>query len=183
MNGKRLLLTVMMLPLVMGSCALLGQSIRAPEVNLADIRLEDITVFESTFTVMLRVQNRNPVALPLTGAELDLSLNGTKLLSALSDSRESIPAMGSMVIPVKAHVSNLKVIPFLAGILREVQSEQGLQKVDYGLKGLVHLQRGFFSLPSLSFSNSGELSLATVQKLHDSLLPQGAGQVLKGLQL
>ena len=175
MAGKRLWIAAGLLPLVLVSCAYLGLSLQAPEVNLTDIRLEDVTVFESTFTVFLRVQNRNSVDLPLTGAELDLALNGAKMLSALSNSQETIPAMGSRVIPVTAHVSNLAAIPFLANILREAQSEQGLRKVDYDLKGLVHLKRGFFSLPSLSFSSRGELSLATVQKLHNGLLPMGKG--------
>ena len=159
--------------LVFSSCAHFGMGYSPPEVTLASIMVEDATLFETTFKVRLRVVNKNPDPLQVVGSEGDIYLEGTKLITVVSGQQVQVPGFGSEVIEATAHASNLKIVPFLAKIIIQLQSGQAMEDVDYKASGVVHLAGGSFLTGRVPFKTTGMLPLSAVQNLHKGLLEPG----------
>lgn len=158
------------------SCAHLGGGLKPPEVTLSDIMVEDVTLFETTIKVRMRVVNKNPQPLEIVGAEGDIHLNNSKMMTVVSGDSKSIPGFGSDVIEATAHASNLKMIPFLAGIISQLQAGEKLKDVDYKASGIIHLAGGGFLSGRVPFKSAGELPMSTVQRLHKGLVnPKKSG--------
>lgn len=133
---------------VLGACAAM-QPLEAPHVTLSDLRVVDVTLFEQTYGLTLRVQNPNPVALPITGMSFRLDINGAELGRGVSDRAVTVPAYGEATLEIKL-VSNLaRVIDQIRGF--ESGQAQGLR---YRLAGRIHLASRVGTLP---FDYRGEL--------------------------
>ncbi len=159
------------------SCAHMGMGSSPPEVTLSDIQVEDVTLFETTFTVQLRVVNKNPTPIELVGSEASIFLDNSKMLTVVSGDAKSIPGFGSEVIEAEAHASNLKVIPFLARIVSRLQAGEDLKDVDYKANGILHLAGGGMLSGRLPFKAVGQLPMTTIQRLHRGLVRPSRGNV------
>ncbi|MBI9076955.1 MAG: LEA type 2 family protein [Desulfatibacillum sp.] len=155
------------------SCAHFGLGYKAPEVTLASIMVEDATLFETTFKVQLRVVNKNPDPLDVVGSEGDIYLEGSKLITMVSGDAKSVPGFGSEIIEATAIASNLKMVPFLAKIIIQLQSGEAMKDVDYKASGVVHLAGGSFLTGRVPFKTSGMLPLSAVRNLHKGLVEPG----------
>jgi LEA14-like dessication related protein len=159
------LVSVGLLPVIVASCAWLRAGAPNCEVSLADVRLESISPFESTFTVYLRVTNKNRRPLSIAGAECELFLEKIKVVSAVSSRAATIPGLDSAVIEASAHASNFSIIPLLDRLIQKAQSGQGFNNLAYEVTGNVHLENAGLFTGKLPFHGAGDLPLSTLMNL------------------
>ena len=134
--------------ILLGGCAAV-QSLEAPHVSLTDLRILDTTLFEQRFALKIRVQNPNPVALPITGMNFQLAINDVELGRGVSDQAVTVPAYGETVFEVNL-VSNLAR---LVNQIRALESDKS-QSLRYRLAGGISVENRLGKLP---FDYQGEI--------------------------
>jgi len=129
--------------------------VESPKVHFVGIQLQDISGFESTFRVDLRVINGNPVPLAIEGISCDLTVNEKRFASGVSGEHWKIPAYGTEIVSVTLYSSMLAVFK---GILTMEKKDT----VDYVMAGKVQIGGG--ARPSIiPFRISGILDAASLR--------------------
>jgi hypothetical protein len=85
---------------LLAGCAGLGQLDKPPRVTLAGLEPVQVELLEQRFVAVLRVQNPNPVALPIDGLEYTLAINGSDFAEGVSSQRITVPAYGEKTLEV-----------------------------------------------------------------------------------
>ena len=95
-------MTLLLAALAMNGCATMrdGAAIQEPIVTLAGLRVRDVQLFEQRYTVVLRVQNPNPVELPIRGMSYQMLLNKVELGRGASPQSVVIPPYGESLVEV-----------------------------------------------------------------------------------
>lgn len=124
--------SVFLLALVfmLGGCTSIG--LEPPDLHLADLQLNEITVLESSGTVALRIVNSNPEPLEVDGLAITLRLNGRKIGKVLSSERMEIPRLATATIDGELHVSHLAVLTLVQEIMES-------ESMDYSLDGKLYI--------------------------------------------
>ncbi|MBW1989080.1 MAG: LEA type 2 family protein [Deltaproteobacteria bacterium] len=164
------------------SCAAVGIGKRTPEILLSDIEVDQSTLFETSFTLYLRVLNRGTEEVVLNGAECDFYLERTRMLVGLMDQQEVIPPRGSVLVPIYAYASNVDMVPYLDGVIQRVQGRKGPRKVYYRLKGVLFREGGFMT-GDLEFDQRGQIALEGINKLHENLKEMKDGMQVTNRQM
>jgi LEA14-like dessication related protein len=97
-------------------CAALQSSLEPPHVTLTDLRILDMTLFEQRYGVKIRVQNPNPIALPITGMNFQLDVNDAELGRGVSDQTVTVPAHGEAVLEIKLTSNLVRIIDQIRGL-------------------------------------------------------------------
>jgi LEA14-like dessication related protein len=141
-------LATLFFAVILSACAMM-QPLEAPHVTLVDLRILDMTLFEQSYGLKLRVQNPNPVELPITGINFQLDLNDTELGRGVGAKPVTVPAYGEAIVEIKL-VSNL------ARILDQIRGlESGkAQSLRYRLAGDLRVAGRVGKLP---FDYQGEI--------------------------
>jgi LEA14-like dessication related protein len=105
-----------------------------PEVTLVNVRFEDLTLFESSGRLTVRVANENNEPVLVDGGVYNLYLNGMKVGKALSDAQFEIPRLSSTTAEVDVFINNLALATRIKQII-----DAGT--VEYRLKGKFFLDR------------------------------------------
>ncbi len=105
-----------------------------PDVTLVNIRAIEMTIFETTLEVQLRVSNPNPEPLALEGASFKLYLDGKKVGSGMTPEKIEVPRLESAVLRATVHINNASALLRMKGILAE-------REVTYGLRGKLFVTR------------------------------------------
>jgi LEA14-like dessication related protein len=132
------------------ACATVPRDIEPPKINIANIALKDVAVFEQRFDVQLRIQNPNDQELGINGLRFDIELNDKEFGSGMSGQQVTVPRFGSEVVTVE-------VITSLSSFLRQFQDRNtsGVGTLRYGLKGTAFVESpSRFKLP---FDEKGEV--------------------------
>jgi len=104
-----------------------------PAVTLAGVEPTEVTMFETTVQVKLRVSNPNPEPLTLEGASFKLRLVGQKIGQGLSSETVVIDRLDSTLLDVTFHVNNAVALLQLKEILEQ-------EAVDYGIRAVLYTQ-------------------------------------------
>ena len=128
------------------------ESFTPPDVTLVDVKLEDLTVFETSGTFTVRLSNENPDPLAVDGAVYKLYLGGRKVGRALSDARVEVPRLGSTVYEVDVYINNVALVARLLTL----GQEKGL---DYTIKGKLYVERPY-GLRRMRFSRDGRIDFS-----------------------
>ena len=130
-------------------CAGMGD-LEPLSVNLANISLQDATLLEQRYRLQLRIQNPNPVELPIEGLSYEVEINGKPFAKGLSNRAVTVPRYGSELIEVEGTST-------LFDVLRQlVELQKGQAKtVQYHLKGKLGLRSG----SRVPFDYQGEIEL------------------------
>jgi LEA14-like dessication related protein len=107
-------LTVLIL-LLLGACAPL-QFPEPPEVTLVGLEPLDAGLFEQRMSVTLRIENRNPTAMPVDGLRFALELNGKPFAKGLSNQSVTVPRLGDATIAGVATLHTTDLIRQAMGI-------------------------------------------------------------------
>jgi LEA14-like dessication related protein len=139
------------LVIILTGCAGMGHRQGDVKVTIASLQFLESTLMEQRYLVTLRLQNRAPSALQVSGLSFDLELNGKSFASGVSNQQVSVAAFDEAMMEVK-------VSSTLFGIIRQFQILQEPQSraLDYQISGRVYLGNGFYNLP---FQEVGELDL------------------------
>jgi LEA14-like dessication related protein len=92
--------------LLLAGCAGLSGPLEPPNVSLVDLRVLDVGLFEQRYGLTLRLQNPNPVEMPIAGMDYRVSLNDIDFGRGVSQQTATVPAYGESVVEVVV-VSNL----------------------------------------------------------------------------
>jgi LEA14-like dessication related protein len=135
--------------IVLAGCATVQSPLEAPHVSLTDMRIIDATLFEQRYALKIRVQNPNPVALPIEGMEFRLDINDVELGRGVSDKAVTVPAYGEEVFEINL-VSNF------ARIVNQIRALEGGQgnSLRYRLAGGISVANRIGKLP---FDYHGEI--------------------------
>jgi LEA14-like dessication related protein len=145
--------------LFLSGCAAIHGFKEDPRISIADIRIQDVKAMEGVFLVKLRVLNPNEVPLDLHGINCALEINKRHFASGISDSNQSVPAFGTVVVPVEVYASVLDMISSVSDLLHTAGKISSKDKpVPYSLKGTVQVGIHGFK-KEVPFESSGELSL------------------------
>lgn len=146
--------------LFLGGCATLSGLKEEPKISIADIKIQDVKALEGVFLIKLRVLNPNDVSLDLHAVNCDLEINGRHFASGIADSKLSVPAHGTQLIPVTVYASVLDIVASVVDLMHTADStvSKGKQLLPYTLRGTVGVSaRGFQK--EVPFKSAGELSL------------------------
>lgn len=113
---------------LLSGCSFLNSS--TAHVSLADLKFEDISLFETTALCTVRIQNDGNQPLVLSGGSYRFEINGTRIGTGSSSERVEIPAFGSETQTVKVYLSNFK---FFANLQDWVESKDFSYKIDGSL--------------------------------------------------
>jgi len=108
-----------------------------PTVYLANLTLTDATLFEQRYRLQFRVQNPNPVDLPIDGIAYELELNGQPFAQGVGDRSISVPRYGSALLDVEGS-SNLLNMVRQATVPKPGEAGH----VQYRLKGKLGIANG-----------------------------------------
>lgn len=151
MNPTRLACLATLLLLLLGGCSALTQRPEPPRVSLAGIELLSLGLFEQRFRVRLNLDNPNDYALPVSGVDYALEVNGQAFADGRSREAVELPANGraQMELDVSANLGAL--------LGQALLLQQGrLPALDYRLTGRLRLMDGLFSVP---FERQGSVPL------------------------
>ena len=95
-----------------------GLGIAPPDVSLVGVSFDDLTLFETTGTITVRVLNENREPITIDGSSFKLVLDGVTVGKALSDRRYTIPRLSSETDEVTIHLSNLALATRLRPVLQ-----------------------------------------------------------------
>jgi LEA14-like dessication related protein len=114
----RTLLALLLLLCVAG-CAGLGKRPSPPQVALADIRVQEVKLFETVFLVQLRVFNPNDLTLPLEGIEADLELNGRPFARGVGRSKSRIAPYATELVTMEIYSSSMGMVGALFDVMED----------------------------------------------------------------
>ena len=140
---------------VLTGCAGMGNTLEQPKINLANIRVEEMTGLETAFLVQLRVFNTNETDLKISGIECDLDINDQRFATGVSKTDVTIPSYGSELISVTVYTSVLSMV-------RSMMSLPHHQELSYRLVGKLRINDESMLLPTLPFKSEGKVSLEDI---------------------
>jgi LEA14-like dessication related protein len=137
--------------LTLSACSILRSKIEPPTITLAGIEPLNMTLFEQTYMLKLRVQNPNDFDLPLEAMNYVLELNGSRFANGVSRTPVTIPAYDSAIIETE-------VISSLVSLFGQLQdfALKGTGNMQYRLLGDVNIGNWDTRIP---FDYDGELNL------------------------
>ncbi|GAB4507770.1 MAG: LEA type 2 family protein [Sulfuricaulis sp.] len=135
---------------MLSGCAVLQSAIEPPQVTMNNLQIRDMTLLEQRYAVTLRVQNPNPIPLPISGMNFQLDINDTELGRGVSNQAVTVPAYGEALVEIRL-VSNLMRI---FNQIRGLESSKG-QSLRYRLSGGLSISDRMGKLP---FDYRGEFN-------------------------
>ena len=135
---------------LLNGCAALQSAIETPHVTLNNLQVVDMTLLEQRYAVTLRVQNPNPIPLPITGMNFQLDINDSELGRGVTNEAETVPAYGEALVEVKLASNLMRIFNQIRGL----ESSKG-QSLRYRLSGGLSISSRMGKLP---FEYRGEFS-------------------------
>jgi LEA14-like dessication related protein len=123
-------------------------------VNLVDLEVQEITLFEATLVAKIRVSNPNPDPLQFSGGSLKLLLDERKIGTAMTSQAFAVAGFESTVIDMTVHVNTASAITRIPALLEQ-------DKVSYGVRGALYSQ-GSFGTHKHVVERSGSLDLGSL---------------------
>ena len=152
---KKLILPLLVVTVFAG-CARTGKISEPPYITLSNINLLNMGVFEQRYSIMMRIQNPNDVAIPINGMSYQIFINEQDFARGVSNKSVIIPEFGEEIVEIDAASD-------VTSILRQFQELMagGIQKVSCRLTGKAKLANRMRRLP---FEYKGELDLHLYNK-------------------
>lgn len=136
-------------------CTSMG-SIEPLDVTLANLKVTEVTVFETTLVAELRITNPNPEAFSIEGASFKLYLENKKVGTGTSKESFTVDRLDSHVVDVIFHMNNASALLRLKDIFQNSDKE-----ISYGVRGGLFTQ-GAFGTKKLKVEKSGTIDLEDV---------------------
>jgi LEA14-like dessication related protein len=132
--------SIVTLAVCVGVVAAAGCSSTAPleplGVNLVNLEVQEITLFEATLVAQVRITNPNPDPLEFTGGSLKLLLDGKKAGTALAPEGFTVAGFDSTLVDMTVHVNTASAITRIPKMLEK-------ESISYGASGSFYSQGSF----------------------------------------
>jgi LEA14-like dessication related protein len=122
------------------------------EVSLANLRFTQVTLFETTAILDIRIDNVAPEEIRVTGGSHRVTVNGIKLGRGLTGESVAVARLASAVQPVEFHLKNLS-------LARSVQELSRNRLVDYELESVLYVARPGGGDRTIRMRKTGQLDL------------------------
>jgi LEA14-like dessication related protein len=132
MSRSFCLLPVAFLLALSAGCASL-EPIEPPGATVADLRITDVRLLETTAVMTVRIENANSFPLQLEGGSYELALGGATVGTGLDAGGIELPRLASITREVTVHLSNLALV-------REAVAATQAAGTDYRLRARLHLR-------------------------------------------
>ncbi len=138
----------------LSACATVPDDLlRAPRVELHDVRVIGLGFKGQTFLLSFDVANPNPFPLPISNVSYGVKLDGQRFASGETASEFTVPADGVAQFAISVDLDLLQTAPQLLFIVR-----QGIrQEISYELEGYLALDIPLTS--PVKYRNSGTIRL------------------------
>lgn len=122
----------------------------SPDISLADIDLDKLTLDSARFVLTIRIKNPNQFDLPLQALQFATSIDGKKFATGNSKMRTTIPANGEGLYKIRIDTK-------LSSMLKQARDTllNKDRKVKYDIRGHVSIANWPVPIP---FDRSGDLS-------------------------
>ena len=144
-------------------CSTLG--LTPPDVSLVNLKLTDLTMFETSGIFTVRLTNENPEPLFVEGGVYNLYLGGWNIGKGLSDHRLEVPPLATATDEVELHLNNLAVASQLQSIY-----ESGV--ADYRIKARIYVESGY-GRRRLTVENEGRFDFKAQKSSPKAAVPEG----------
>jgi LEA14-like dessication related protein len=144
--------------MIFSACSITGQQVEPPRITLSSIKVQDINLFEAVIHIEMRVINPQKESYDIKGIDCVLDLDKVKLASGVSNTLTHIPSLQSAVIPLTIYSS----VEDMVKCLKELK---GKDKINYNIKGKLHLAGGFLKPSMITFNTDGQVSLEGLKDL------------------
>lgn len=144
--------------LALSACSIPGNRVDPPQITLSSIKIQDINLFEAILHIEVRVVNPQDATYDIKGIDCILDLDQVRLASGVSNTPTHIPSLESAVIPLTVYSS----VEDMAKCLKELK---GKDKINYNIKGKLHLAGGFLKPSMIAFNTDGQISLEGLKDL------------------
>jgi LEA14-like dessication related protein len=147
-------LAVSCLAILLAACAGIdpGVAVETPQVQLANIRIAELGLFEQRYELELRVRNPNRFVVPIAGLVYRLTINGEPFGRGASDQSVNLAANAETRLSVELVNTTEDMLQQLRRL-----AEGGGEALDYALYGEVRLRGRSEPLP---FGIEGSLGKA-----------------------
>jgi LEA14-like dessication related protein len=142
-------------------CASIHQA-DLPELSLVNLKVSDMTLFETTAEFTLRLTNATPEALVVEGGSIRIQLGGVKVGRGVIGNRLEVPALASQTITVPIYISHLALATRLRTVLET-------KRIGYRVEGVL------FREPTLGYRRK-------IRTHHEGLLDFQPPEESGGLQ-
>ncbi len=140
----------------LAGCSLIAPKFEKPRLSLSGVQLLEGNLFQQNFLAHLHVQNPNDRELPVNGIQLELSLEGQKVATGVTDRAFTVAPFGQsnfdMVVSANMATGLLK-------LLKKANRNDGA--IDYEMQGSVSLDMAF--VQSLPFHERGSFKLDSLK--------------------
>ena len=144
--------TALLCLLMLSACAsLLRPQLEKPRIDVVNIEVLDLGLFQQRYLLTLNVQNPNNRAIPIRGMSYDLDVAGARFARGVTNKAFELPAYGETEVEVEMTTN----LASAAGRARALL-EDNLESLDYKLSGKLEVPT-FGAIP---FTNTGEIRLA-----------------------
>jgi LEA14-like dessication related protein len=123
-------------------------------VNLVNLEVQEITLFEATLVAKIRVSNPNPDPLQFSGGSLKLLVDERKIGTAMTSQAFAVAGFESTVIDMTVHCNTASAITRIPALLKQ-------DSVSYGVRGALYSQ-GSFGTHKHVVERSGSLDLTAL---------------------
>jgi LEA14-like dessication related protein len=147
----RFLMLVLMLSPMLG-CAGLSQLVESPKVSLTNVALVQAGLLEQRYRLTLRVQNPNPVSVPVNGLDYAVKLAGIEFAQGVTPNAFTLPANGEDTVDIEVSMNLLESAQQLYKVFKA-----GPENLDYQLSGNISVDLPF--VKSVPFSKSGQVNI------------------------
>ncbi|HMP82436.1 MAG TPA: hypothetical protein PKA41_06975 [Verrucomicrobiota bacterium] len=125
---KHFLWLLALLPLFLAGCA--SQS--PVSVGIVNVRLTEVTAFETTATFTLRFSNESPEPVELIGGVHKIYLNGFYVGKGLSSESLTVPRLDTAKQEVTVHLNNISMITRIKPVIESKAFDYRIQSLLYG---------------------------------------------------
>lgn len=154
---KSIGLICLVILILTAGCAGITRQLQPPDITLVNLAVREITLFEATLEVQIRLVNPNDASITVKSMECDLNLFDKHIASGVVNAEAPIPAYGSVVIPITIYSSMFDVIQGLSAL-------KDKEKLSYSISGRLRLAKGILTLPAIPFKAEGELPIGAFKK-------------------
>ncbi len=102
-----------------------------PEFNVSNLQFEGVTIFETSATVEVRIDNPNPYPLTLHGGVHRLYVNDVYLGRGFDRSNVTIDKLSSVSRPVSVRINNMSLISQMQDIVLKPELSYRIESVLY----------------------------------------------------
>jgi len=147
MRYRNRIVTLIVSSLIVTGCASFQDIVQKPTVQVAAVRLDNLSLSSATLHVDLKIDNPNPVGVKVRNVAYDLKINNKNLLKGTTDQSVDLPGAGAEIVEIPLQVNYFDLYDSVVELFAH-------ETVTYDLAGSVGI--GPFDIP---YHTKGELPI------------------------